>query len=312
MDMKTTGNDSQEVLTRLEVQAFSSVEISPYQSPDALIAPRNANDQALPEPYETLYHHQVALTDRLEQALEMEHTAAEQLRTFNRLKQDFLSNVSHELRTPITAIQGYLSLMEQGALGELSPEQIDALRIALRNTERLNRLVNDVLDFSSLSRGQLLLEGELVDIAEILAEAARRVADAAECKEIRLAYAPVKSSTRVIGDQERLTQMIVHLLDNAIKFSDPGQQVVLDSYRLPHQVAVEIRDQGIGMTQEQLAHVFTPFVQGDSGLSRRYGGLGMGLSLIHNLVALHGGEINITSEPGEGTTVQVTLPLLGQ
>jgi len=312
MDMNTTRDNSQKVLTRLEVQALNGVEISPYHAPEAGIAQYETDVQALPGTYETLYHHQVALTERLEQALEMEHAAAEQLRSFNRLKQDFLSNVSHELRTPITAIQGYLSLMEQGMLGELSPEQIDALRIALRNTERLNRLVNDVLDFSSLSRGQLLLEGELVDIEEVLTEAMQRMADAAECREIRLAFTPVKLSARVIGDRERLTQMIAHLLENAIKFSEPGQQVLLGASRQPHQVAIEIQDWGIGMTPEQLAHVFTPFVQGDTGLSRRYGGLGMGLSLIHNLVALHGGKINIISEPGEGTTVQVTLPLLTQ
>ncbi|HEX2948234.1 MAG TPA: HAMP domain-containing sensor histidine kinase [Armatimonadota bacterium] len=260
--------------------------------------------------YETLYHRQLELNHRLEQALAMERAAAEQLRMFNRIKQDFLSNVSHEFRTPITAIQGYLSLLEQGALGDLLPEQLESVRVALRNLDRLNSLVNDVLDFSSISRGQFLLQGKPVEIADVISQALSHVDEISRNKQISILNKSQGPVGCVLGDHEKLTQVIEHVLENAVKFSNPGDSVTLSTHCQQQNVIVEVRDSGIGMTSEQLEHVFTPFVQGESGLSRRHGGLGMGLSLISNLVSLHGGRINIWSKPDCGTTVRVTLPLM--
>ncbi|HEY3376588.1 MAG TPA: HAMP domain-containing sensor histidine kinase [Armatimonadota bacterium] len=263
---------------------------------------------ATPWDYESLYHHQVALTTRLEQMLAMERAAAEQLRSFNRLKHDFLSNVSHEFRTPITAIQGYLTLLGQRALGPLEADQQEAIEIAQRNIDRLSRLVSDVLDFSSLVRGQCQLAREVVDMAEVVDAALLCVAEVMQRKGIQVQRTVADALGQVNGDREKLQQCLAHLLENAIKFSEPEQEILLTAYSTTMQVCVEVTDAGIGMTPEQLRQVFTPFVQGESGLSRRYGGLGMGLSLIQNVLALHDGEIRIFSEPGQGTCVRVTLP----
>jgi signal transduction histidine kinase len=239
----------------------------------------------------------------------MEQAASEQLRSYSRLKQEFLSNVSHELRTPITAIQGYLSLLGQGSLGTLNQEQSEALQIALRNVDRLKRLVNDVLDFSSLTRGQFAMDAHRVEMTAVLRQALQRTDESARLKGIPMQRDFPDALGCVLGNEEKLTHIVAHLLENAIKFSEPTQPVVLSAMRRRPQLVIEVQDHGAGMTEEQLQSVFTPFVQGDSGLSRRYGGLGMGLSLIQNLVLLHGGEIKIHSQPRRGTTVLVSLPL---
>lgn len=260
--------------------------------------------------YEQLFLRQLELIERLEGTLATERAMAEELRSLDRLKQDFLSNVSHELRTPITTIHGYLSLLEQEMLGSLAPDQLDAVRIALRNLDRLNRLINDLLDFSSITRGQFLLEGNPVDIIGVCTTALKHAELSAQRKDITLHGTLPKQCTLVLGDLEKLLQTVDHLLENAIKFSGHGQSVTLSVSRKNNHVLVQVRDNGIGMTAEQLEHVFAPFVQGESGLCRRYGGLGMGLSLIKHLVALHGGDITLNSAPTKGTTVTLRLPLL--
>ncbi|MHB9131289.1 MAG: sensor histidine kinase [Armatimonadota bacterium] len=296
------------VFTRAEMEEVAARG----DSVESLLAARNVQAViADGDTYELLFQRQLRLIERLEQALSAERTAAEELRSLGRLKQDFLSNVSHELRTPITTILGYLSLLEQEVLGKLSSEQHDAMQIALRNVDRLNRLVSDLLDFSSLSRGQFLLEGKPVNLLEVCATSLQHTLQQAKLKGVTLEEQLVEQSPMVLGDGEKLTQIVDHLLGNAIKFCEPGSRVTLTLHRRDSFAVVEVKDTGIGMTSDQLEHVFIPFVQGESGLNRRYGGLGMGLSLIQNLVSLHGGEVTIDSTPGKGTTVTILLPLLG-
>ncbi|MHB9025525.1 MAG: sensor histidine kinase [Armatimonadota bacterium] len=225
---------------------------------------------------------------------------------------DLLSKVSHELRTPITTLHGYLSLLQQEILGGVNPEQQGALAVALRNIERLNRLVNDLLDYASLASGEFTLGAEPVDIAEVCQSSLQHSVLEAMRKGISIEHQVPEGIGMVLGDRRRLVQVLEHLLENAIKFSNTGASVWLRAYRAEPQVHLEVRDTGIGMTHEQLQRVFAPFVQGENGLTRRYEGLGMGLSLIQSLVKLHGGDIDINSQPGQGTTVRVILPLVAE
>ncbi len=250
------------------------------------------------------------LTRRLEQILKIEQAAREQLALFNRLKQDFLANISHELRTPITTMQGYLSLLEQQELGPLHPEQLEAIEIVRRNLDRLNSLVGNLITLAMVTRGQLQMKSEPVDLADILRHALRRVTGSAERRGVTVDRHLADSLGRIDGDPDKLLFIIEHLLENAIKFSHPGRSITLAAYQRGAEALIEVRDTGIGMTREQLAHVLTPFMQGESGLARRYGGLGVGLTLIDHLVSLHRGELAIQSEPGVGTTVLLSLPLL--
>jgi signal transduction histidine kinase len=137
----------------------------------------------------------------------------------------------------------------------------------------------------------------------------QRSRDAAQQKGITLETQIEEPLGQVWGDRDKLIQIIDHLLENAIKFSEPDQPITLNGSRRGENALIEVSDHGVGMTAEQMERVFMPFVQGESGLSRRYGGLGMGLSLIQNLVNLHGGDINIRSAPGQGTTMLISLPL---
>lgn len=259
--------------------------------------------------YERLYHQQVALTGKLERALGIENAEIEHLRSFNRLKQDFLANVSHEFRTPITNMQGYLTLLQQEAFGALNTDQLDALDTARRNLEHLKRLVDDVLEYSQLTHGNCCLAEEHVEITDILTRAMQLAGEPAHAQRITITPDIHPPLGQMLGDREKLVQIVTHLLENAVKFSAPGSEIVLAGHRRHDHAEITVRDSGIGMSPAQLQTAFVPFVQGETGLSRRFGGLGMGLSRIHRLVMLHGGHITINSAIGEGTTVTVALPL---
>ncbi len=286
-----------------------------YAVPDALspaqFAPAYERElAAMRQEYQAQRRYYAELTERLQHVSELEHKATEELNSATQAKRDFLSNVSHELRTPITIMQGYLGLLEQGMWGTLNTDQREALEVAVRNLTRLQRMITDLLDLSSVSGVQLLVAGEPLEMAGVLRLALQRAAEAAAEKHSILTPRFEEELGTVVGDRDKLVQLFAHLLDNAVKFSDPGATVVLAARRVHQRVVVEVIDNGIGMSEEQLANVFLPFVQGESGLTRHYGGLGAGLSLIHNLVTLHGGEIALRSIPGQGTTATVSLPLL--
>ncbi len=296
-------------------EEFHVEDAQGYAVPDALspaqFAPAYERElAALRLEYQALQYHHAELTERLERVAGLERKATEELNSATQVKRDFLSNVSHELRTPITIMQGYLGLLDQGMWGTLNTDQREALEVAMRNLTRLQRMITDLLDLSSVSGVQLLVAGEPLVMVDVLRLALQRAADIAAEKHTRLVPSFSGEPCTVVGDRDKLVQLFAHLLDNAVKFSDAGSTVVLAARRVHQRVVVEVIDDGIGMTQEQLAHVFLPFVQGESGLTRHYGGLGAGLSLIHNLVTLHGGDIALRSTPGQGTTVTVSLPLL--
>lgn len=250
-----------------------------------------------------------ALTQRLSHALQIARQATQEREQLSSMKEQFLANVTHELRTPLTSIEGYLSLLEDGTLGVLQPEQMAALTVVLRNVDRFKQMVEELLDFSTLVRGQYLLEGRVLDLAGILRDALQHMRSEADAHGITLVADIPDTLGPVLGNGEKLLQVVEHLLGNAVKFSEPGTHVRLTGFRHEHYCYIEVSDHGIGMTPEQLSRAFMPFVQGEMTLVRRHEGLGMGLSLVHNLIALHEGDIGITSTPGEGTNVLVRLPL---
>ena len=243
---------------------------------------------------------------------ELEEAAWEQLHTYNQLTQDLLSNVSHELRTPITTLRGYLSLLEQGDLGPLTAAQHDAVLTMQRSLERLHGLIGNMLDLADLSRRQLKLQSKPVRVTDVLSHALQRVGWAAKDRGVILKKQLNGPLGTVLGDRKKLVQVVSHLLENAIKFSSPGHQVTLSAYRREGEAFIEVSDVGIGMTSEQAARAFVPFVQGEGGLTRRYGGLGLGLTLVDHLVSMHSGALALHSEPGKGTRVLLSLPLMEQ
>jgi PAS domain S-box-containing protein len=242
-----------------------------------------------------------------EQLLEAEHTARREAERANRIKDDFLATLSHELRTPLNAILGWSQLLERkpddGAIVERGIAAIS--RSALAQTQ----LIDDLLDTSRIISGKLRLDRRDVSIAEVVGGAVESVMPAATAKHIRITREP-KLDGRVFGDAARLQQVIWNLLTNAVKFTPDGGSVTIGVERRGADVEIIVRDTGVGIASEFLPLVFERFRQADSSSTRRYGGLGIGLTLVKQLTEMHGGSVRVHSDgEGRGATFVVSLPL---
>jgi PAS domain S-box-containing protein len=228
----------------------------------------------------------------------------------NRLKDEFLATVSHELRTPLTAILGWAKMLSGGHVGE--EKRADALETIVRNAKAQAQLINDLLDVSRIITGKLRLEVQPVELAEVIEAAIAAVQPAAVAKGISLRATLDPRAGNVLGDPERLQQVVWNLLSNAVKFTPRGRSVQVRLAREGSQVEVAISDTGQGIAPEFLPHVFDRFRQADMGTTRRHGGLGLGLAIVRHLVELHGGTVSAESEgEGRGATFSVTLPSAG-
>jgi len=226
----------------------------------------------------------------------------------NRLKDEFLAVLSHELRTPLNTVLGYTRMLkreDKRMTGEMRDRALDALE---RNAESLSRLVNDVLDTSRIVTGKLRLALETCAVASIVRDAIDTVRPSADAKGIAL-QSSVDGAPTVLGDRDRLQQVIWNLMSNAIKFTPAGGTVSVGARRRNGSVQISVKDTGIGIAQEHLPHVFQRFWQAHTGASREFAGLGIGLALARHLVELHGGTIKVESQGvGRGAEFTVTLP----
>jgi PAS domain S-box-containing protein len=229
-----------------------------------------------------------------------------QRREVDRMKNEFISVVSHELRTPLTSIRGSLGLLASGKLGELTPRARSMATIALESSERLTRLINDILDLERIESGNRPMEIASIDAAGLLGRAVTEMAGLARSTGVRVEVAP--STGRVLADADRIVQTLTNLLNNAIKYSTEGQTIVLDSVADDGQVLFRVRDEGRGIPQDRLEAIFQRFEQVDSSDARQKGGTGLGLAISRGIVERHGGRIWAESTLGVGTTALFTLP----
>ncbi|HEX5753429.1 MAG TPA: response regulator [Archangium sp.] len=231
-------------------------------------------------------------------------------REVERLKNEFVSTVSHELRTPLTSIRGSLGLLEGGILGELPAQAQDMVRIARTNTERLIRLINDILDLEKIESGKMELKLQSVETAELLEATFSGVRGMADAARVRL-HAEAEGAGPVRADRDRLIQVLTNLVSNAIKFSPPDSQVVVRAARDARgQVRFSVVDQGPGIPLDQRGRLFGKFQQLDSSDTRTKGGTGLGLAISQAIVEQHGGRIEVHSEPGHGATFTFSLTAL--
>jgi len=228
--------------------------------------------------------------------------------TANSIKDEFLATVSHELRTPLTAILGWSEMLVGGKLDEQDSKR--AVETILRNARAQREIIDDLLDISRIITGKLRLEVRPVEMDRIIEAVVEGVRPAAEGRNIHLEIAIDRQISPISGDPSRLQQIIWNLLSNAIKFTPEGGRVEVRLERADSQVEITISDTGQGIDPDLLLHVFDRFRQFDSSSRRRHGGLGLGLSIVRQLVELHGGTVTAESPgAGAGTTFKVLLPV---
>jgi signal transduction histidine kinase len=226
----------------------------------------------------------------------------------SRLKDEFLAVLSHELRTPLNTVLGYARMLRREDY-RMTPEmRARALAALERNADSLTVLVNDVLDTSRIVTGKLRLALELVGLEGVVAEVVDTIRPSADAKGIAV-ESSLDSGLDLLADRDRLQQVIWNLLSNAVKFTPSGGRISIRARRDAAAVSVSVQDTGIGISEEHLPYIFQRFWQADTGASREFPGLGIGLALARHLVELHGGTIKATSGgPGHGSTFTVALP----
>ena len=247
------------------------------------------------------------ITDR-KRGDEALRTVLEEAQAANRAKGLFLNMMSHELRTPLQAVLGYSESLLIGSRDTLSPEQREDIGYIHQAGERMISLINQLLDLSRLEAGRLELATDPVDLAQVIEQVRQDVAPQAAGKglDVQIELPPVLPL--VIGDAERLRQILLNLAGNAVKFTSAGHIRITAAATARGGVGVEVSDTGMGIPTHALPHIFEEFRQGDSSLSRRYGGAGLGLAIARSLAEQMGGSLSVSSEPGVGSTFRLHLP----
>jgi PAS domain S-box-containing protein len=227
------------------------------------------------------------------------------LKRIEKMKNEFISTVSHELRTPLTSLRGSLGLLAGGVMGEFSDDVQELLVIARNNTDRLVRLINDILDLEKIESGKIKMEIHEVELEELVRKSIGEMTGFAEKHGVRVVCDV--PSARVIGDSDRLLQVLDNLISNAVKFSPPGSEVLICAVKVFGRVTVFVQDCGSGIPARFRDRIFNKFQQADSSVTREKGGTGLGLAICKAIVESHGGEIWFESEEGNGTIFFFTL-----
>ena len=228
------------------------------------------------------------------------------LERLERVRQEFLSNVSHELRTPLTAILTFVETLEEGAIDDPADNR-RFLSVIRRNAERMHTLINDILELSAIEAGNVAVEPGPVRLAALVGECFTALGSRAAERGVEL-RSEVSDDVLVYADARRLEQMLTNLVDNAIKFNAEGGRVLISHARSEGRDRVSVTDTGEGIAPEHLPRIFERFYRVDRARSRALGGTGLGLAIVKHLALAHGGEANVRSAPGHGSTFTVALP----
>ena len=234
-----------------------------------------------------------------------------QLEVASQHKSQFLANMSHELRTPLNAILGYTEMMVDGLYGDMPEKAQGVLERVQSNGHHLLGLINDVLDLSKIEAGQLSLAIEEYSVVDMVATVMSATESLARTKGIALVSTLPQGLPRGMGDARRLTQVLLNLVGNAIKFTDEGK-VEIRGARVNDNFELSVVDTGPGIAAVDQAKIFEEFQQVDNTSTRKKGGTGLGLSISRKIVELHGGQIAVESEVGKGSTFKVTIPINAQ
>jgi two-component system sensor histidine kinase/response regulator len=250
-----------------------------------------------------------SLEQRVKERTSELEMALQRLSELSSLKSNFIANVSHELRTPLTHLRGYLDLFTNGDLGAVNEEQTHALQVIGRSTEKLERLIEDLILFSQSERGRVTLRSALFDICPTCQTSLNQsIAKASEHK-VNLTLDIPAGPLVVNADQEKITWVLMQLLDNAIKFTPEEGIITLKIENLGKFLKISVIDTGIGIPLERIPEIFEPFHQLDGSSTRQFGGTGLGLTMVKQIVEAHGSIVNVTSVVNQGTQLDFILKL---
>ncbi|MBN1669065.1 MAG: zinc-ribbon domain-containing protein [Anaerolineales bacterium] len=250
------------------------------------------------------------LEERVRQrTIELER-ALNRLAELNQLKSNFIANISHELRTPLTHIKGYLELLLDDGLGPINQQQSEALAVMLRSEERLERLIENLIQFSLVARGDLSLQLTNFDIGQVFEEVVMEYIPVCKNKGISLQANTARQMPFVRADRQKITWVLAQLIDNAVKFTPSGGRVQLGIRESEKWVSIFVFDTGIGISSEQIDEIFEPFHQLDSSATRRYGGTGLGLAMVRKIIETHGSQVVVKSKEGQGSYFEFQLPVV--
>jgi signal transduction histidine kinase len=233
------------------------------------------------------------------------------LQELDQLKSNLLSAVSHEFRTPLTIMHGWLDLLLKGQFGPVSPEQRESLAAVHKSAVRLGRLISNLLAFVEYERGQGDRASDAVSIEHLLRDAAAELTPECAERQVRLAVDAAVDLPMLKGDGARLRLVFLNLMENAVKFNEPGGAVVVTAKTHDARLEVQVVNSHGTVPPERVQRLLQPFTQGDMGPSRRAGGLGLGLAVARAIVQAHGGELRLETDGGHGTSVRVRLPVAG-
>jgi signal transduction histidine kinase len=249
------------------------------------------------------------LEQRVVERTQALQTAVQQLTELNELKANFIANISHELRTPLVPIKGFSDLLINGSLGVLDDGQLEAVETISRSAQRLETLINQLIQFASSVKGRLVVNPTIIympDLLEPLWDYFQPKADAAA---LTLAREVPAGLPLARADAEKIYWVLYQLLDNAIKFTPPGGKVALSVTAGVNTMRLTVRDSGIGISAERLHQIFEPFAQPADAPGQLVDGTGLGLALVKRIVEAHAGRVEVESQPGQGSTFSFELPL---
>lgn len=234
-----------------------------------------------------------------------------ELRRLERLRQDFVANVSHELRTPLSSIKGYAETLLEGALDDAANAH-DFVGIIHRDSQRLSKLIDDLLDLSKIESGKMKMVFLPVDMRGVILRVAAVLENQAKNKLVSLSVEAEEDLPKVMADESRLSQVILNLLDNAIKYTQEGGSVKISVRIEDEHARVDVADTGIGIPDEDISRIFERFYRVDKARSRELGGTGLGLSIVKNIISAHNGQVWASSQFGKGSIFSFTIPVAVQ
>jgi two-component system phosphate regulon sensor histidine kinase PhoR len=229
------------------------------------------------------------------------------LKRLERVRQDFVANVSHELRTPLTAIKGYVEALRDGGLQD-PPQAEQFLQVIQRHSERMDKIVSDLLLLSEMESADRVLQIETVHIPELIRAAVETLRPLAEGKKQNLRVEPLEGLATLRADSQKVHQVLINLLNNAISYTPEEGSITVEAKQVSEGVEVSVIDNGIGIPPADLPRIFERFYRVDKGRSREMGGTGLGLSIVKHIVEAHGGQVRVESKPGKGSRFTFFLP----